>query len=66
MIGLTSHGGVTALVVGGLFQKAYRERAKKVHPDVKPGDAEAAAEFQKIQVAYEVLVQAEARREWKG
>ncbi len=26
MIGLTSHGGVTALVVGGLFQDAYRER----------------------------------------
>ena len=47
-------------------KKAYRERAKKVHPDVKPGDAEAAAEFQKIQVAYEVLRQAEDRREWKG
>lgn len=26
MIALTSHGGVTALVVGGLFQPAYRER----------------------------------------
>ncbi|MFQ5704964.1 MAG: Na+/H+ antiporter NhaC [Gemmatimonadales bacterium] len=26
MISLTSHGGVTALVVGGLFQKAYWER----------------------------------------
>lgn len=26
MIALTSHGGVTVLVVGGLFQKAYRER----------------------------------------
>ncbi len=26
MIGVTSHGGVTALIVGGLFQKAYRER----------------------------------------
>lgn len=25
-IGLTSHGGVTALVIGGLFQKAYDER----------------------------------------
>jgi NhaC family Na+:H+ antiporter len=27
MIALTSHGGVTALVVGGLFQHAYRDRA---------------------------------------
>jgi NhaC family Na+:H+ antiporter len=26
MIALTSHGGVTALVIGGLFQPAYRER----------------------------------------
>lgn len=26
MIALTSHGGVTALVIGGLFQQAYRER----------------------------------------
>ncbi len=26
MIALTSHGGVTALVIGDLFQKAYRER----------------------------------------
>lgn len=26
MISLTSHGGVTALIVGGLFQDAYRER----------------------------------------
>lgn len=27
MIALTSHGGVTALVIGGLFQPAYRERS---------------------------------------
>ena len=26
MIALTSHGGVTALVIGGMFQPAYRER----------------------------------------
>jgi len=26
MIAMTSHGGVTALVIGGLFQKAYEER----------------------------------------
>ncbi len=26
MISLTSHGGVTALVVGGMFQQAFRER----------------------------------------
>ena len=47
-------------------KKAYRQRAKLVHPDVKPGDEEAAAEFQKLQLAYEVLKSAEERREWKG
>jgi NhaC family Na+:H+ antiporter len=26
MIALTSHGGVTSLVIGGMFQQAYRER----------------------------------------
>jgi hypothetical protein len=33
---------------------------------VKPGDATAAAAFQKFQVSYEVLRAAEERREWKG
>ena len=48
------------------IKKAWREKAKQVHPDIKPGDAAAAAEFQKLQVAYEVLRQAEERREWRG
>ncbi|NTZ42574.1 J domain-containing protein [Altererythrobacter sp. SALINAS58] len=47
-------------------KKAWRNKAKVVHPDVKPGDAEAAKQFQTFQVAYEVLKQAEERREWKG
>lgn len=47
-------------------KKAYRQGAKKVHPDVKPGDEEAAKQFQALQVAYEVLSQAEERRTWKG
>lgn len=49
-----------------LVRKAWRTRAKEVHPDVKPGDAAAAEEFRKLQVAYEVLRVAEERREWKG
>jgi hypothetical protein len=47
-------------------KKAWREKAKQVHPDIKPGDAAAAAEFQKLQLAYEVLRQSEERREWQG
>jgi hypothetical protein len=48
------------------IKKAWREKAKLVHPDVKPGDAEAAQEFQKLQLAYEVLKAGEERRSWKG
>ncbi len=48
------------------IKKAWRAKAKEVHPDVKPGDAEAAKSFQAYQVAYEVLRQAEERREWLG
>ena len=48
------------------IKKAFRAKAKEVHPDVKPGDADAAAQFQKYSLAYEVLKAAEERREWKG
>lgn len=44
---------------------AWRGLAKANHPDVKPGDAEAAARFQAIQAAYEVLRAAEEARTWK-
>lgn len=44
---------------------AWRRLAKANHPDVRPGDAEAAARFQAIQAAYEVLRAAEERRTWK-
>ncbi len=47
-------------------KKAWRAKAKEVHPDVRPGDEEAAKAFQAFQLAYEVLRQAEERREWKG
>ena len=48
------------------IKKAWRAKAKEVHPDVRPGDADAARAFQGYQVAYEVLRQAEERREWLG
>ena len=47
-------------------KKAWRSKAKEVHPDVRPGDADAARAFQAYQLAYEVLRQAEERREWRG
>jgi hypothetical protein len=47
-------------------KKAWRARAKDVHPDLNPGDAAAAEAFRGYQLAYEVLRAAEERREWKG
>ena len=47
-------------------KKSWRAKARLHHPDVKPGDAQAAEAFQSYQLAYEVLRQAEERREWKG
>ncbi len=47
-------------------KKAWRAKAKEVHPDVKPGDEAAAKAFHAYSLAYEVLRQAEERREWRG
>ena len=44
------------------IRKAYRRQAKAHHPDARPGDREAAARFQAIQAAFEVLRKAEERR----
>ncbi len=44
---------------------AWRRLAKENHPDVRPGDADAATRFQAIQAAYDVLRTAEDRRLWK-
>jgi DnaJ-class molecular chaperone len=41
---------------------AYRRLAKASHPDVAPGDAEAAKRFHAVQAAYDVLRKAEERR----
>jgi hypothetical protein len=48
------------------IKKSYRTKAKIVHPDVRPGDEDAAKAFQALQLAYEVLRASEERREWKG
>ena len=37
------------------IQKAYRELARKYHPDMNPDDASAKAKFQEVQHAYDVL-----------
>ena len=44
------------------IKAAWRRLAKANHPDVKPGDKEAAQRFQMIQASYDVLRRAEERR----
>jgi hypothetical protein len=41
---------------------AWRRLAKANHPDVRPGDPDAAVRFQSVQAAFEVLRKAEERR----
>jgi len=41
---------------------AWRTLAKANHPDVRPGDADAAANFQRVQAAWEVLRAGEEAR----
>ncbi|MBB2754594.1 UNVERIFIED_ORG: DnaJ-class molecular chaperone [Rhizobium aethiopicum] len=43
------------------IQKAYRRLAKKLHPDLNPGDAKAQSKFQDLSAAYEILSDEEKR-----
>lgn len=46
------------------IKKAYRVLAKKYHPDMNPGDAEAEKKFKEASEAYAVLSDAEKRKQY--
>ena len=46
------------------MKKAYRQLARKYHPDVNPGDKSAEETFKKINEAYEVLSDKEKRKKY--
>ena len=43
------------------IKKAFRQMAKKYHPDLNPGDKEAEARFKEVNEAYEVLSDAQKK-----
>ncbi len=46
------------------IKKAYRRLARKYHPDLNPGDKEAAERFKEINEAYEILSDPQKRAEY--
>lgn len=46
------------------IKKAYRQLAKKYHPDINPGDKDAEAKFKEASEAYAVLSDADKRRQY--
>jgi molecular chaperone DnaJ len=54
--------GVSKDASEGDIKKAYRRLARKLHPDVNPGDKGAQKKFQEVQEAYDVLREGDKRR----
>ncbi|HJM27832.1 MAG: molecular chaperone DnaJ [Acidimicrobiales bacterium] len=56
--------GVDKDASGDEIKKAYRELARKYHPDANPDDDEAEKKFKEIAMAYEVLSDESRRRQY--
>ena len=54
--------GVSKSADDAELKKAYRKLAKKYHPDVNPGDADAEAKFKEATEAYTILSDTEKRK----
>jgi DnaJ-class molecular chaperone len=53
--------GVSKTASADEISKAYRKLAKKLHPDLNPGDASAEAKFKEVSAAYSILNDPEKR-----
>lgn len=56
--------GVPSNAEKKVIQQTYRQLARKVHPDVNPGNKEAEEKFKTINEAYQVLSNAEQRKKY--
>jgi molecular chaperone DnaJ len=56
--------GVERQATTGDIKRAYRRLARQFHPDINPGDREAAVRFRQILDAYETLVDPDRRRRY--
>jgi molecular chaperone DnaJ len=56
--------GVGKTAADDEIKKAYRQLAKKYHPDMNPGDKTAEAKFKEASEAYAVLSDADKRRQY--
>src|ERR1051325_5198961 len=48
----------------GEIKRAYKRLARRLHPDINPGDREAAARFRQVLDAYETLIDPDRRRRY--
>src|SRR5688572_7778393 len=56
--------GVAETADQDAIKKAYRQLARRYHPDKNPGDKEAEERFKEISAAYQVLSDPEKRRQY--
>jgi molecular chaperone DnaJ len=56
--------GVSRTATDDELKKAYRQLAKKYHPDTNPGDKTAEAKFKEASEAYAILSDADKRRQY--
>src|SRR5918997_2358608 len=56
--------GVSKTATDKEIKQAFRKLARKLHPDVNPGDKSAEGKFKEINEAYEVLGDADKRRKY--
>ena len=56
--------GVAESADGDAIKKAFYDLSKKVHPDLNPNDESATQQFRDLAAAYEVLSNAESRKQY--